>query len=71
MKGVFYNCIINDKIRLENLGMKELVENINDIFNRDYNGLLKVNPTKIYNLIKRPKLVSKNLKKLLDVSYVV
>lgn len=69
MKGVFYNCIINDKIRLENLGMKELVENINDIFNRDYNGLLKVNPTKIYNLIKRPKLVSKNLKKLLDVSY--
>lgn len=71
MKGVFYNCIINDKIRLENLGMKELVDNINDIFNRDYNGLLKVNPTKIYNLIKRPKLVSKNLKKLLDVSYVV
>ena len=70
MKGVFYNCVINDKIRLEKLGMKELVENINDIFNRDYNGLLKVNPTKIYNLIKRPNLVSKNLKRLLCVSYV-
>lgn len=71
MKGIKYNCIINEKTKLENLEMKELVENINDIFNRDYNGLLKVNPTKIYNLIKRPKLASKNLKRLLCVSYVV
>ena len=70
MKGVKYNCIIDDKIKLEDLSMSDLIENINLIFKKDYNGLLIVNPTKIYNLIKRPKLASKNLKRLLVVSYV-
>tara|TARA_Y100000114_G_C11748832_1_gene323107 strand:- start:449 stop:667 length:219 start_codon:yes stop_codon:yes gene_type:complete len=69
MKGVKYNCIINDKVRLEGLEMSSLCENINKYSEENYNGLIEVTPNKIYNLIKRPKLVSKNLKKLLKVEY--
>ncbi len=69
MKGVKYNCILDSKYNFEGLLMCELVEILNDKFNQEYNGLIKVNSTKIYNLIKRPKTVSKNLRNLLIVEY--
>lgn len=70
MKGIKYNCVIEDKIKLHSLEMNELIKNVNDILEEKYNGLIQVNSTKIYNLIKRPKFVSKNLKKILKVEYV-
>lgn len=69
MKGVKYNCILDSKFNFEGLLMSELVESLNKKFDEDYNGLIKVSPNKIYNLIKRPKSVSKNLKNLLVVTY--
>ena len=69
MKGVKYNCILDSKFNFEGLLMSELVESLNKKFEEEYNGLIKVSPNKIYNLIKRPKSVSKNLKNLLVVEY--
>ena len=69
MKGVKYNCILDSKYNFEGLLMSELVETLNKKFEEEYNGLIKVSPNKIYNLIKRPKSVSKNLKTLLVVEY--
>ena len=69
MKGVKYNCILDSKYNFEGLLMSELVETLNKKFEEEYNGLIKVSPNKIYNLIKRPKSVSKNLKNLLVVEY--
>ena len=69
MKGVKYNCVIDDKIKLNSLDMNELIKNVNEILEEKYKGLIEVNPTKIYNLIKRPNFVSKNLKKILKVEY--
>ncbi len=69
MKGVKYNCILDSKYNFEGLLMSELVETLNKKFDEEYNGLIKVSPNKIYNLIKRPKSVSKNLKNLLVVEY--
>lgn len=69
MKGVKYNCILDSKFNFEGLLMSELVQILNDKFDSDYNGLIKVNSNKIYNLIKRPKTVSKNLRNLLIVEY--
>jgi len=70
MKGVKYNCIIDDSTSIQNMDMKTIVIKINEILNEKYNGLLTVNSNKIYNLINRPKLASKNLKKILKVEYV-
>tara|TARA_R110000803_G_scaffold46302_1_gene97269 strand:- start:4329 stop:4553 length:225 start_codon:yes stop_codon:yes gene_type:complete len=70
MKGVKYNCVINDKIKLTSLEMKDLVRSINLFFEEEYDGLIEVNSTKIYNIVNRPKFVSKNLKKLLKIEYV-
>tara|TARA_R110000851_G_scaffold87916_1_gene191664 strand:- start:42 stop:254 length:213 start_codon:yes stop_codon:yes gene_type:complete len=69
MKGVKYNCIIDDKIKINGLEMKELIKTINDIINNDYHGLIEMNPTKIYNLINRPKCVSKSIRKIVKVEY--
>ena len=69
MKGVKYNCILDSKYNFEGLLMSELVDTLNKKFEEEYNGLIKVSPNKIYNLIKRPKSVSKNLKNLLVVEY--
>ena len=69
MKKVNYNCVIENDLKIEGLNMKDLCEAINKHFEEKYNGLITVNPTKIYNLINRPKMASKNLKKLLTVSY--
>ena len=69
MKGVKYNCIIDDKIKINGLEMKELIKTINDIMDNDYHGLIEMNPIKIYNLINRPKTVSKSIRKLFKVEY--
>jgi len=69
MKKVNYNCEIENEIKFEGLKMAELCEAINEYFKEKYNGLISVNPTKIYNLINRPKMASKQLKKILKVSY--
>jgi len=69
MKKVNYNCEIENDLKIEGLKMAELCEAINKYFEEKYNGLIYVNPTKIYNLINRPKMASKQLKKILKVSY--
>ena len=71
MKGTLYDCVIDKKIKLSGLQMKELVKNINEILERDYNGLIEMNSTKIYNLINRPKCVSKGIRKLLEIEYAL
>ena len=69
MNGVKYNCVLDTKFNYEGLLMNELVDILNEKFKEEYNGLITITPNKIYNLIKRPKSVSKNLKNLLVVEY--
>lgn len=69
MKGVKYNVILDDKYKFEGLDMPQLIENLNKTFEKDYNGLITVSRNKVYNLIKRPHLASKNLKKLIKIEY--
>tara|TARA_Y100000361_G_C11058866_1_gene289353 strand:- start:13 stop:237 length:225 start_codon:yes stop_codon:yes gene_type:complete len=67
-KGVYYNFSIENE-SYKKKTMNETVDIINDILQNNFRGLLSVNPTKIYNMLKRPKLVSKNLKNLITISY--
>jgi len=69
MKGVKYNCVLDEKYKFEGLTMIQLIDNLNDTFEKDYNGLISVTRNKVYNLINRPKLASKNLKKLIKIEY--
>ena len=69
MRGVKYNVVLDEKYKFEGLTMNQLIENLNDTFEKDYNGLMTVSRNKIYNLINRPKLASKNLKKLIKIEY--
>lgn len=69
MRGVKYNVVLDEKYKFEGLTMNQLIENLNNTFEKDYNGLMTVSRNKIYNLINRPKLASKNLKKLIKIEY--
>ena len=66
MKGVKYNYEIilprDKKISFTNKTMKEMEEEINKIIEENYFISNSVNRSKLFNLMKRPKMVNKFLK---------